>query len=225
MTRTGQRSCSRQLAAGSWQTEGSCSRQLAAGSRQPRKQPSRIVRLLSPFPFPVSCVLFLLLLSPSSAQPTPEYQLKAAFLCKFPEFTEWPTEATDSQSTIDLCIAAPNPFGDALERLVAGETLRGRAFRIREVGTPADLAGCRMLFVPAESGRRGYALLTAARRQPVLTVGEDDGFLDEGGLVNLRLVDGRVRFDIDAAAARRVGIRFSSQLLRLALVVRGGPGP
>lgn len=199
------------------------SRQLAAGSGQPRKPPSRIARLLAPVLFPVCGFPFLL--SPAYAQATPEYALKAAFVCKFPEFTEWPAEALDTQPTVDLCVVPPNPFAGALERMAAGETLRGRAFRVREVGTPADLAGCRLLFVPAGAGRLGHALLTAARRQPVLTVGEADGFLDEGGLVNLRLVDGRVRFDIDVEAAQRVGIRFSSQLLRLALVVRGGPGP
>ena len=38
---------------------------------------------------------------------------------------------------------------------------------------------------------------------------------------NLRLVDGRVRFDVNVGAAERVGVRFSSQLLRLAVNVRG----
>ncbi|HEX7087775.1 MAG TPA: YfiR family protein [Vicinamibacterales bacterium] len=202
---------------------GSCSRQLAAGGWQRRKQPSRIARLLSPFLFAVSCFPFLS--SPSSAQPTEEYEQKAAVVCRFPEFTEWPADALDSQPTIDLCVASSNPFGDALERMLADKTLPGRTFRVREVGTPDDLAGCRLLFVPAGSGPRGYALLTRARRAPVLTVGEVDGFLDKGGLVNLRLVDGRVRFDVDVGAAQRVGIRFSSQLLRLALVVRGGAEP
>ena len=43
-----------------------------------------------------------------------------------------------------------------------------------------------------------------------------------GGMVALRVVGGRLRFDIDAAAARKAGLRISSQLLRLALSVRGG---
>ena len=47
--------------------------------------------------------------------------------------------------------------------------------------------------------------------------------VDDGGIVRLRSVDGRIRFDIDVAAAQRAGLRVSSQLLQLALTVRGRP--
>jgi hypothetical protein len=57
----------------------------------------------------------------------------------------------------------------------------------------------------------------------VLTVSDDQKFLDQGGIVRLRQVDGRLRFDIDAGAARRAGLRISSQMLQLAATVRGGP--
>jgi hypothetical protein len=58
---------------------------------------------------------------------------------------------------------------------------------------------------------------------PILTVGDYGTFLDEGGIVKLLIIDGRVRFEVDLATAGRVGLRLSSQLLQLALNVRGGP--
>jgi hypothetical protein len=57
---------------------------------------------------------------------------------------------------------------------------------------------------------------------PILTVGDDSRFLDEGGDIQLKIVAGRVRFEVNAAAASRVGLKISSQLLQLALAVRGG---
>ena len=184
-----------------------------------QEQPARIARLLLLFLFPVPCFLFPVV---SSAGVAPEYELKAAVVSKFPAFTEWPPEALDGRATIDFCVARPNPFGPALARFVAGESAYGRALRVREVDGPAAIDGCRVLFVPAHAGAAGQALLDAARAHPILTVGESPAFLDEGGHISLRLVDGRVRFDIAADTAGRVGIRFSSQLLRLALDVRGG---
>jgi hypothetical protein len=58
---------------------------------------------------------------------------------------------------------------------------------------------------------------------PVLTVGDGDTFLDDGGVIQLRTLDRRVRFDISMSAAQHSRLRLSSQLLRLALEVRGGP--
>jgi hypothetical protein len=152
----------------------------------------------------------------------PEYQLKAAFVSKFPEFTEWPEGALTSRQTIELCIVRPSPFGKALAELVAGETLRGRSLVTREIGSVQAIDTCQLLFVPSQSAIDRKQILARAEKLPVLTVGDYPSFLDEGGIVNLRIVDGRVRFDINVAAADRAGVRLSSQLLRLALTVRRG---
>ncbi len=64
-------------------------------------------------------------------------------------------------------------------------------------------------------------MLDAVGDQPVLTVGESSRFLDDGGVISLQVIDRRVRFEVSATAAERIGLRLSSQLLRLAVRVRG----
>ena len=161
--------------------------------------------------------------SPSSAQGTAaEYQLKAAFVSKFPEFTEWPEAALDGRDTVDLCVARPNPFGTALSELVTGEVLRGRRLVTRDIDSPAAIDHCQVLFVSGLPPNARRLLLARAATLPMLTVGDYPAFLDEGGIVSLRIVAGRVRFDVNVEASSRVGIRLGSQLLRLAANVRGG---
>jgi hypothetical protein len=151
-----------------------------------------------------------------------EYHLKAAFVSKFPHFAEWPEVALARRDTIDLCVARPNPFGDALQELIVGERLGDRRLTLRYVDAFDTLPSCHVLFVPAQSTRGRKALLERAAQLPILTVGDYGQFLDDGGIVKLQMVDGRVRFEVDVAAASRVGLRLSSQLLQLALNVRGG---
>jgi hypothetical protein len=59
--------------------------------------------------------------------------------------------------------------------------------------------------------------------RPILTIGETDRFLDDGGIISLTLAERRVRFDVSASEARRAGLRISPQLLNLARSIRGGP--
>ena len=47
--------------------------------------------------------------------------------------------------------------------------------------------------------------------------------LESGGIIAMKIVDGRVRFVVNAKNAARNGLRISSQLLGLALTVREGP--
>jgi hypothetical protein len=163
----------------------------------------------------------LLCTAPIQAETTPETRLKAAILSKFPQFIEWPQTALDGRTTIDICVAPPDPFGSDLQDLLSGEQLNGRALAMRRLNNASEVGTCHVLFVPARATAR-RSILAAAARLPVLTVSDDPGFLESGGIVCLRVVDGRVRFEIDDGAARRAGLRISSQLLRLAIAVRGG---
>jgi hypothetical protein len=54
----------------------------------------------------------------------------------------------------------------------------------------------------------------------MLTVGEIQGFPNDGGVINFRLEDGRVHFEINLDAAGRKHLRISSRLLSLAQAVK-----
>lgn len=144
----------------------------------------------------------------------------AAFVYRFPQFVEWPESALAGRETIDICVAEPNPFGGSLEELAQGEVLNGRPLVVREVAGTRALAGCHVLFVSSAT-ERAESLLRAVADRPVLTIGESADFLDDGGIINLHIVDRRIRFDVSATSALRSGLQLSSQLLDLALVVRG----
>lgn len=151
-----------------------------------------------------------------------EYPLKAAFMYQFPQFVEWPSAAWQEARTVQFCVLEPNPFGSELEQLIQGESLNGRPLAVKEIYGADELAGCHVLFVGTRSGDPS-AVLKASAGRPVLTIGEVEGFLESGGIIAMKIVDGKVRFEIHAANAQKAGLRISSQLLSLALAVRGGP--
>jgi hypothetical protein len=158
---------------------------------------------------------------PGAQSAADEYRLKAAFVYRFPQFVEWPAAAVQESRTLDLCVLQPNPFGSDLEELVTGESLGGRPLRVRVVNTIDALQGCHALFAGARSEATAAALKTVAGR-PVLTVGESDQFLESGGIIALKIVDRRVRFEVSATNAQKAGLRINAQLLNLAAAVRGG---
>jgi hypothetical protein len=148
-----------------------------------------------------------------------EYRLKAAFIFRFPQFVEWPASALEKRPTVDLCVLEPSPFGGVLSELVVGESLDGRALAVRRVGA-AEGASCHLLYLPT-AVRDRKAVLERIRQSPILTVSDAPDFLAEGGMVQLRVINNRVRFEISLRSAELAGLRISPQLLRLALRVQG----
>ena len=155
----------------------------------------------------------------SGATPLREYEIKAGFVYKFLSFTEWPEAVSlDSRQTVTIGILAPDPFEDAFEP-VEGVVIKERQLVIKRLGpgaSLASLAACDVLFIPRSARRDVGQLLSALEKRPILTVGEAEGFIEAGGMINLLVEEGTVRFEINEGAATRAGIEFRSKLLRLA---------
>jgi hypothetical protein len=149
-------------------------------------------------------------------------RLKAAFTLHLPQFVEWPEAALARRSSLEFCVPRANPLGAAIETAATGETFLGKPIAVREIDADEPIGSCHILFVSTRPTAGLDHLLFRASSLPILTVGEAPRFLDNRGIIRLRMIDGRVRFDVNAAAADRVGLRLSSQLLRLALEVRMG---
>jgi len=166
-------------------------------------------------------VLTVRLLAGGPIRPPDEYQVKAAFLYNFAKFVEWPPEAFQNPlESFVVCVLGEDPFGRALEDVVGGKMVEGRALAVRRISDPLQGQGCRMLFVSSSERKRVLPVLIAMNERGVLTVGESDSATSDGTIINFILEAGKVRFSIDAAAADRGKLRISSRLLSLAVIVK-----
>ncbi len=148
-----------------------------------------------------------------------EYVVKAAFLYNLAKFTEWPASAfPEPAAPLHLCVLGDNPFSAAL-RALDGRTVNVRPLATRHVRDVRDLSGCHVVFVSATGSKRPFQDLNQVESQPLLTVGDSPGFARASGTIGLKIVDGRIKFEINVTSARRKGLWFDVRLLRLAGIV------
>lgn len=175
----------------------------------------------------VGIVLAAMLISggtPSFArgETAPEYVVKAAFLYNFAKFVEWPAESfAGPTSPIVLFVFGADPFGDALKSL-KGKTANGRPIVVRYAANLGELERCHLLFVSASSTALLPKILQATKGWNALTVGDVDGFAQDGGTINLLNEEQRIGIEINMEAAQRSRLKISSKLLALAKIVTPG---
>ncbi len=156
------------------------------------------------------------------AQPaTPkEYQIKAVFLFNFAQFIEWPSTAlTTNTGPFRIGVLGDNPFGTFLEETVRGEAIKNHQIVVQRAQEAAELKGCQLIFISKSEKKRLPEILTSLDSAAVVTVGEVEGFAQNGGIINFYIEDKKVRFEINPAAAHRAGLKLSSQLLSLGKIV------
>ncbi|HTV40411.1 MAG TPA: YfiR family protein [Candidatus Sulfotelmatobacter sp.] len=155
-----------------------------------------------------------------NSQPT-EYQIKAAFIYNFARFVDWPTQAfTDASSPLIIGVLGKNDFGSSLKETIDGKTIRGHPLEFKLFPSLARVANCQVLFISTSEKNHLSKIISTLRTTSILTVGETDDFVARGGMIRLRIVDDKVRFDINNSAAKSAGLTISSKLLTLAIDVR-----
>ena len=150
-----------------------------------------------------------------------EYQAKAAFLYKFTKFVEWPEGAFKAPAdSVAICVLGETPFEQSVDATVRNKQVDGRAFAVRQVSDAKQVAGCHLLFVASHGVKRFRTLRAELTAVPgLLVVGESEGFAAEGGVINFKLSGGRLRIEINVAAARHAGLVINSRLLGMADLV------
>ena len=114
---------------------------------------------------------------------------------------------TDSSSPFVLCVTQTKPFGRALDAL-QGKWIKGRRWEIRTVHSPSSVRKCHVLFFTS-SGGKAEPMLTSLKEMSVLTVGESEGFLQAGGMINFVLVNNKINFEINVDAAEKPELKIS----------------
>ncbi len=151
-----------------------------------------------------------------------EYQVKAAFIYNFAKFVEWSDESNDHVLT--LCILGEGSFYAAIDT-IKDKFIRGKRLYVKRVKSIQDLKDCNILFITSSEKHNLSHLIDALDGSNILTVGDTEGFAEQGVIINLYIENNRVRFKVNIEAAKRANLKISSRLLKLAKIVTSTPKP
>ena len=146
-----------------------------------------------------------------------EHQMKAMYLRKIPSFVEWPpSPANTTKTPFQLCTVGDYPFGTRLAQEVGGVTVGGRKIELRWAHKEQELGSCEMVFFSRSEAKRYEKILDGLKEKSVLTVGETEGFLEAGGMVELSFENDRLQMEVNLVAVRKASLKVDARLLALA---------
>lgn len=149
-----------------------------------------------------------------------EQQVKAAFLFRFLSFVEWPPQALGAPGAPwVIAVLGADDLHAELERVVSGRMVNDRPVAVQRVRLGERPIGAHVLFV----GRNASSQLPRLATIPaLLLVGESEGALAQGALINFVIRDDRVRFEVAPDEADRRALRIGARVLAVALHVKSG---
>jgi hypothetical protein len=152
-----------------------------------------------------------------------ERSVKAAFLYKFLGYAEFPSASfADAEAPLVIGVAGSDELAAELTRMVVGRNVNGRTIVVRTIKDQSTIGELHLLFIAGDENRAA-AMLKAHSQHALLTVTETERGLQLGSVINFKIVDDHVRFDVSLDAAGKNNVKLSSRLLTVAhLVQKGG---
>ncbi|MBC7839187.1 MAG: YfiR family protein [Nitrospiraceae bacterium] len=166
----------------------------------------------------------LTMLSPwaghSQAAAGTEQELKIAFLYNFAKFVEWPEKQLVSvEHVFSICIIGNDKMHEMAGQLLRDKQIQGRKVVTYVPRSPEQIRKCQILFVDSSATERIEGEWGVIGNAPILTVGETESFVRQGGIIHFFVEEGTIRFAISPKAAERAELKISSKLLKLGRIV------
>src|SRR5262249_43502402 len=144
-----------------------------------------------------------------------------AFLYNFAKFIQWPDSASQTSTNVFVIgVVGDDPFGPLLKDTVEGKSVNGGRLRIRYFKRNEAVSDGHILFITRSEKENSANVLAGLKGRSVLTVADFDGFAHHGGMINLFVAGKSVRFEINVEAAEQAGLKVSSKLGALGVVVK-----
>jgi hypothetical protein len=170
-------------------------------------------------------LFFCLSMLPATAQPQwaadTEREMKAGFIYNFALFIEWPAHFFKNPSSpLAVCVAGDKNTAAAFDSLKT-KKIKDRPVIVYTPGDNATHGSCHIIYIATHNKAEAADYIQRVSGPGILTIGNADGFCQRGGIINFYQENNKLRFEINTDAAQRAGLKLSSQLLKLARIIRG----
>ncbi len=159
----------------------------------------------------------------SMAGEVKEYAVKAAFVFNFIKFIQWPGKETltEQNSPYQLCFIGNNTVAKEFTKL-NGKTIGSKTLDTHRLLQAKECEKCKVIFISRDTDPLTLKeVISRVKGKPVLTIGETKAFTKFGGVISFFLENDHLHFAINTKAAKIQGLKMSSRLLKLAVIVDG----
>lgn len=162
-------------------------------------------------------VCCLCALQPSAlASEDAEVNLKAMFIARFAQFTQWPPPP---KTVFHYCVALDHSMFKAIDALQV-RSPAGEAVKLTLIQGPAEAKACQLLVMTMSDRQQLQHWASGLASMPLLIVADNAEAFRTVATISLVSEPDGITFRINQTAARARGLELSSQLLKLAREVR-----
>ena len=146
-----------------------------------------------------------------------EYKLYAGFMYHFAKFTQWPSSKQSGDFVIG--VVGSSEMAKNATALAASKQLGDRKIVVKEFSSASSAGECSILFLAKGKTSELSSANALSKSKNILVVTESPGAGGNGSTINFVQQDGKIRFEMNKKTADSQGLKISSELQKLAILI------
>jgi hypothetical protein len=152
-----------------------------------------------------------------TAQERPTHEIHAAMVYNFIKYVQWPDEAEAGEFVVGV-IGDDNVF-NTLKQWYDGKPKGSKKYVVKKLATPGDANSCHVVYLGKSKNREFDTIKTSTTGKSILTVTDGNGLGQKGSCINFKVIDGKLKFELNQTTVSGSNLKVSSQLSSMAILI------
>jgi hypothetical protein len=151
------------------------------------------------------------------AQEKPTHEIHSAMLYNFIKYVQWPNEGESGNFVVGV-IGEDDVF-NTLKSWYDGKPKGSKKYVIKKLASAAEAGDCQVVYVGKSKSKDFEVIKSSITGKPILTITDGIGLGQKGSCINFKIVDGKLKFELNQAVVTSSNLKVSGQLSSMAIVI------
>ena len=152
----------------------------------------------------------------ATAQERPTHEIHAAMVYNFIKYVQWPEDA-GGEFVVGV-IGDDNVF-NTLKQWYDGKPKGNKKYVIKKLASAAESGDCQVVYVGKSKSKEFENIKTSTTGKSILTVTDGNGLGQKGSCINFKVIDGKLKFELNQGVVTGSNLKVSSQLSSMAILI------
>lgn len=162
-------------------------------------------------------MISLLGLASVFAQDRPTHEIHAAMLYNFIKYVQWPDEGSAGDFVVGV-IGEDNVY-NTLKQWYDGKPKGSKKYVIKKLTSASDASSCHVVYIGKAKSRDLDDVVASTAGKSVLTITDGNGLAEKGSCINFKVVNGRLKFELNQGTVASSNLKVSGQLSSMAILI------
>jgi hypothetical protein len=153
----------------------------------------------------------------AGAQERPTHEIHAAMLFNFIKYVQWPNEGEAGEFVVGV-IGDDNVY-NTLNQWYNGKTKGTKKYVIKKLSSADESSSCQVVYVGKSKNREFENIKNNIEGKSILTITDGNGLGQKGSCINFKVIDGKLKFEMNQATLTGSNLKVSSQLSSMAILI------